>query len=162
VLPNPLATVALPSSSSSTHGVHAQVVNQLRSHFLNQQAIGPGTISVHIRRGDKVRFKEMRFVNDSTYQSYALALYADNTDVLNTTVFANTEDPAALRFLIDNMAPWTVQYTTVSRNNHAGKSVSGWQFVRKPNLLLSAAAELLASIWQQPNTPEFRGVIRGP
>jgi hypothetical protein len=66
----------------------------------------------------------MRFVKDETYQTYAEALYADNTDVLNQTVFVSTEDPAALQYCIDHMEPWTVQYTNVSRNNHGGRAVS--------------------------------------
>lgn len=104
--------------------MHLQVINQLKKHFFNQQIIGPGTISVHIRRGDKTKIGEMRYVPDSTYQSYVHALYTGNTDALNKTIFASTEDPTALQALISNMTSWTVHYTTVPRNNHAGRSVS--------------------------------------
>jgi hypothetical protein len=101
-----------------------QVVNHLKQQFFKQLSIGPGTISVHVRRGDKVRIGEMRRVDDSTYQNYARALYVANTDVLNQTVFASTEDPTALSSMVHGLANWTVQYTSVPRNNHAGRSVS--------------------------------------
>ncbi|WIA15626.1 hypothetical protein OEZ85_002253 [Tetradesmus obliquus] len=99
-----------------------QVVNILRSHFFQEDVIGPGTVSIHIRRGDKTRIGEMRYVNESTYQSYAQALHAANTDVLNQTAFVSTEDPVALKILAGNMTSWTIQYTSVPRNNHDGKS----------------------------------------
>jgi hypothetical protein len=83
----------------------------------------------------------MRYVSDVTYKDYAQALYEDNMDVLNQTIFASTEDPTALQYFIDNMAPWMVHYTRVSRNNHGGRSVSGWYGVANS----AASAHLLAS-----------------
>lgn len=96
----------------------------MRQHFFKDQVIGPGTVSVHIRRGDKTRIGEMRFVSESTYQSYAQALHTANNDVLNQSAFVSTEDPMALKALAGNMTSWTIQYTSVPRNNHDSKAVS--------------------------------------
>ncbi|WIA43713.1 hypothetical protein OEZ86_010141 [Tetradesmus obliquus] len=99
-----------------------QVVNTLRHNFFKDHVIGPGTVSVHIRRGDKTRIGEMKFVKESTYQNYAQALHTANTDVLNQSAFVSTEDPTALKILAENMTSWAIQYTSVPRNNHGGNS----------------------------------------
>ncbi|WIA43703.1 hypothetical protein OEZ86_010133 [Tetradesmus obliquus] len=97
-----------------------QVINHLKQLFFQGQSVAPGTLSVHIRRGDKAG-KEMQWVSDETFQALAWAMYDANKDVLNRTAFVSTEDPGALHTFTDNMKNWTVQYTTVPRNNHQGK-----------------------------------------
>uniref|UniRef100_A0A383VK11 Uncharacterized protein n=1 Tax=Tetradesmus obliquus TaxID=3088 RepID=A0A383VK11_TETOB len=99
-----------------------QVVNILKQRFFKDLVISSGTVSIHIRRGDKIRIGEMKFVPDSTYQSYAQALHTSNLDVLNQSAFVSTEDPTALESLARNMTSWTIQYTSVPRNNHDGKA----------------------------------------
>jgi hypothetical protein len=66
----------------------------------------------------------MKHVPEETYQRYAQHLYSGSNNSLNQIVFVSTEDPTALSTLTSNMAPWTVQYTSVLRNNHGGKTVS--------------------------------------
>jgi hypothetical protein len=96
----------------------------MKQRYFDGQAIGAGTISVHIRRGDKVALGQMRHVTDETYQRYAQYLYAGSNNTLNQSMFLSTEDPAALSAMLSNMTTWKVQYTRIQRNNHNGKSVS--------------------------------------
>lgn len=99
---------------------HAQVIQEIKNKFFKDQTIAPGTVSVHIRRGNKAG-GEMSYVPDETFLKYIRALQAGNADVLKQAVFVSTEDPKALQAVQSNMtAPWAVQFTTVPRNNHNG------------------------------------------
>lgn len=103
-----------------------QVVNDLKTRFFKDQSIKPGTISMHIRRGNKVNRHgggEMGFVQDSVYAQYAHALQSGNSDILKHALFVSTEDPDAVSYMQHNMTGWQVQYTSVPRNNHNFQAV---------------------------------------
>jgi hypothetical protein len=106
--------------------VRLQVIQGLKGRFFQGRDIAPGTVSVHIRRGDKAKKTggEMAYVPDEVYQNLARALQSSNSDVLLPAVFVSTEGPTAVQSIKDNMTNWTVQFTTVPRNNHQGLPVS--------------------------------------
>lgn len=122
----PLAAVAM-SLGSLFIAACMQVLRDLKAHFFKGQSIQPGTISVHIRRGNKVSRQgggEMSYVTDAKYIKHAVALQSSSRVVLKQAVFVSTEDPSAVQALQQNMSGWQVQYTTVPRNNHQGQAVS--------------------------------------
>lgn len=103
-----------------------QVVGDLKTRFFKDQSIKPGTISMHIRRGNKVNRHgggEMGFVQDATYAQYAQTMQSGNSDMLKPALFVSTEDPDAVSYMQHNMTGWQVQYTSVPRDNHKFKAV---------------------------------------
>lgn len=101
-------------------------MSDLKTRFFKDQLIKPGTISMHIRRGNKVNRHgggEMGFVQDAVYAQYAHALQSGNSDMLRHALFVSTEDPDAVSYMQHNMTGWQVQYTSVPRNNHNFQAV---------------------------------------
>ena len=80
------------------------------------QSISPGTISVHVRHGDKG--SEMSIVPDRKYVAAAEQMLGSRGYLpLRKTIFLSTEDPATVLHFRE-MTSWQVQYTNVTRSNH--------------------------------------------
>lgn len=82
------------------------------SGIFQGQPIEPGTISVHVRHGDK--WKETQLQPDAAFLRSAEALVAHDSNVLGRRIFLSTEDPDTVTFFAQ-LSNWTVQYTNVSR-----------------------------------------------
>ena len=76
-------------------------------------AIEPGTISVHVRHGDK--WKESKLASDETFLQKTEELLLRQPDVLKRKIFLSTEDPNTVKFFA-NLSDWSVQYTNVTRD----------------------------------------------
>lgn len=87
-------------------------LDRRRESVFRGQRIEPGTISVHVRHGDK--WKENKLEDDSTFFRKAEALVAAQQQVLQRRVFLSTEDHQTVRFF-GQQRNWTVQYTEVKR-----------------------------------------------
>lgn len=97
-----------------------------KSEVFQGQSIEPGTISVHVRHGEK--WKEAQLQPDSEFLRNAEVLIAHQPDVLRRRIFLSTEDPNTVSFFAQ-LSNWTVQYTNVSRV--ADPSVGPAAFARK-------------------------------
>lgn len=75
--------------------------------------IEPGTISVHVRHGDK--WKESKLAADETFLQKTEELLLRQPDVLRRKIFLSTEDPNTVKFFA-KLSDWSVQYTNVTRD----------------------------------------------
>ena len=93
-----------------------QELHRRLRHVFSGQSITPGTISVHVRHGDKEI--EMRLMPDHDYVAAARQMYASKSyPRLRKSIFLSTEDPATVAHF-DQLTDWQVQYTDVNRSNH--------------------------------------------
>lgn len=90
-----------------------------RERFFAQQRVLPGTVSVHVRHGDKG--KENALVPDEAHFVAARHLISEAGGILSNRIFVSTEDPATIQYFTGPaLANFSVQYTTVTRDNHGG------------------------------------------
>lgn len=91
---------------------------EMRRHRLlifPREKILKGTISCHIRRGDK--WKEFANTGDAAYVHALkqLRVQAEHRGIeLNKEIFLSTEDPGAITYF-ENLKDWTTYYTIVPR-----------------------------------------------
>ncbi|KAG0563996.1 hypothetical protein KC19_8G074500 [Ceratodon purpureus] len=106
-------------------------LDRRRGVIFQGQAIEPGTISVHVRHGDK--WKEGKLENDTTFFRTAEALLNLNvpgTSGLQRKIYLSTEDPETVRFF-SSQRDWTVVYTNVSRDAYKDPTVSPMNFAER-------------------------------
>lgn len=84
------------------------------------QKIQRGTISIHVRHGDKHK-DNVPPVPDSIYRAIAEDLIESSAGDLQPKYFLSTEDPDTVDFF-QRTAGLSVQYVHMQRNNHAGGS----------------------------------------
>jgi hypothetical protein len=101
----------------------AEIAVRKRRVFAGQ-SIPPGTISVHVRHGDK--WMESSMIKDEVYLARAQELMgmgergrADSNP--RRRLFLSTEDPATVKFF-SGQPDWLVQYTKVPRKPEAAKN----------------------------------------
>ncbi|PNH04725.1 hypothetical protein TSOC_009049 [Tetrabaena socialis] len=90
--------------------------------------VPPGTIGVHVRRGDKER--ESKDITDAEYLSRVEALHAASAAAgapLQRTIFLSTEDTVTLS-VFKSWANWTVLHTDVPRHH---EKISPMKFASK-------------------------------
>lgn len=80
------------------------------------QSIQPGTISVHVRHGDKGT--EMQLVADQKYVEAAKEMHG-GVQRIQKRMFLSTEDPATVAYF-KSLPDWSVQHTLVNRSSHDG------------------------------------------
>lgn len=89
-------------------------LDRRREAVFQGQRIKPGTISVHVRHGDK--WKESKLEDDATFLRAAEALLMhDIGPILQRRIFLSTEDPHTVHFFTQ-LSNWRVQYTNVTRD----------------------------------------------
>ena len=91
----------------------------MRPKYFNED-IGRGTISIHVRHGDKHRDNVPPMPNEK-YHAVASQLLATSGGSLQPKYFVSTEDPDTILYF-EHVAGRQVQYTKVRRDNHAGGS----------------------------------------
>lgn len=98
---------------------------EMQRHVLQifpREKVQKGTISCHIRRGDK--WTETAMTEDATYVHALeqLLVQAEHQGVhLNREVFLSTEDPQAIIYF-ENLKNWTTYYTVVPRKPDRNRS----------------------------------------
>jgi hypothetical protein len=83
-----------------------------RQLLFRNKPIDPGTISIHIRHGDK--WKESTLVADEVYLRLAEELLEKFPDIATRNIFLSTEDPNSVQFFA-KVTNWNVSWTNVSR-----------------------------------------------
>jgi len=83
-----------------------------RRLFFPNKAIDPGTISIHIRHGDK--WKESTLVADEDHLRLAEELLEKFPDIAKRNIFLSTADPNSVQFFA-KLTNWNVSWTNLSR-----------------------------------------------
>ncbi|KAG0555792.1 hypothetical protein KC19_11G003200 [Ceratodon purpureus] len=121
-----------------------------RWEVFQNETIEEGTLSVHVRRGDKG--KESTLAPDEVYLATADAVVRDNPDSVKRSIFLSTEDASTVQFF-SALSNWTVRWTNVrrqSRDYNGGTTgfaqLVGWneEFL---NSLLSLQLALECNAW---------------
>jgi hypothetical protein len=87
-------------------------LNSRRRLLFPNKVIDPGTISIHVRHGDK--WKEITLVADEVYLRLAKELLEKFPDIATRNIFFSTEDPNSVQFFA-KVTNWKVSWTNVSR-----------------------------------------------
>lgn len=126
-------------------------LDRRRDLVFGGEDIEEGTVSMHVRHGDK--WKEMTLADDATYLKAVEELMAidEQPKALKRNIFLSTEDAATVEFF-SNVKNWTTRWTNVSRVSDSTTSpVSfavriGWneEFL---NSLLSLQLALECDAW---------------
>lgn len=99
-----------------------------RKLVFDNRAIQPGTVSVHIRHGDK--WKEDKLADDASFLRSMEALMKRNRRGLKRRIFLSTDDPISVKFFA-GLSNWTVEYTNVSRDAYMDRTVGPEDFAAK-------------------------------
>ena len=93
-----------------------QELKRRTKRLFSGHSISPGTISVHVRHGDKQ--VEMRLIPNHEYVAAAEQMYMSKSHSrLYKRIFLSTEDPATVSHF-NQLTDWHIQYTDVNRSNH--------------------------------------------
>lgn len=121
-----------------------------RREIFQNGRIEEGTLSVHVRHGDKIR--ESALAPDEVYLATAEAVVRENPGSVKRSMFLSTEDAGTVQFF-SGLSNWTVQWTRVRRQSRGfqGSTASfakmvGWDedFL---NSLLSLQLALDCNAW---------------
>lgn len=83
-----------------------------RREIFQNGIIEEGTLSVHVRHGDKGR--ESTLATDEAYLATADAVVRENPDSVTRSIFLSTEDATTVEFF-SGLSNWTVRWTNVDR-----------------------------------------------
>ncbi|KAG0576738.1 hypothetical protein KC19_5G104100 [Ceratodon purpureus] len=100
-------------------------LDRRRKAVFGGRRIEPGTVSVHVRHGDK--WKENALADDATFLRSAEAMVKRDPEGLKHRIFLSTEDPKTVRWF-SNLSDWTVEYTNVSRDAYKDRTVGPEDF----------------------------------
>lgn len=114
-----------------------KVLQRRRVEIFQNGSIANGTLSVHVRRGDK--WKESTLADDDAYLRAAEWMVRDHADSVQRSIFLSTEDADTVRFFA-GVRNWTVRWTSVRRQR------SGFQSDAEFVQLVGYDAEFLNSL----------------
>ena len=95
-------------------------LSRRRGLSFNKTGLPPGTVTVHVRHGDKS--KETRTAPDEFYFKAANDTLRQYPGVVKPSVYIMTEDPASIEFFATHASSWEVMYTDIPRDNHGGST----------------------------------------
>ena len=120
-----------------------------RAKVFGRSELPPGTISVHVRHGDK--HIEAQEIPNEAYEKEANYLRARFPDLLSSSIYLSTEDPGTVDFFTEARS-WSVGFMLVERKPDKSKSTTEYAQQFGPteemlNSLLSLQLALEADAW---------------
>ena len=136
------------------HRPNAKTLGELearKQQVYGRSTVPKGSISVHIRRGDK--WRESANTDDAVYARAAEALYEAGAQTFGLTrnIFLSTEDPAAVAYF-RRLQGWNVSFTHVPRKPDAHKSTV--EYTKE----IGAANEMLNSLVSNAPLPDCMAI----